>query len=440
MWGYHGVTDPADSAMEQPLCWITNAMDRSPAQTLWVTSDAWGPLKGSLLNLSYGEGKVYVVPFETVEGQAQGGVSDLPIPRFPTGVMRGRFHPGNGQLYLCGMVGWASNQSQPGGFYRLRHTGKPVCVPIGLNATTRGMSITFSTPLDRASATERSRYAVSTWSLKRSESYGSEHHGEATLGVTSATLSDDGRTVFLTIPTIAPTWCMKIEYRLRTASGEDVEGRVHNTIHRLGGGSVLDGILGTPTILSDVTIRKELKLSKEQIEKVAVIVHGFTESNNRSRETVRAKFKSLSPEARKATNAERSAELDKARAAAAAEADAKLNGVLSPGQMRRYKQLSVWARLPSSWIASDVQAALKLAPGQKAKVALILEENLKDQPTMDQLQKSGVAPKDLPKLWRTLNAQNTERTTARVVAEVLDEGQKVIWEELIGEPFATDIF
>ena len=31
MFGYTDVTDSSDSAMEPPLCWITNAFDRSPA-------------------------------------------------------------------------------------------------------------------------------------------------------------------------------------------------------------------------------------------------------------------------------------------------------------------------------------------------------------------------------------------------------------------------
>src|SRR5262249_46247165 len=97
-WGYHYVTDPSDQAMEQPVCWITNAFDRSPSELLWVTGEGWGPLKGSLLNFSYGYGKVYVVPHENVDDAWQGGMCALPLPRFPTGVMRGRFHPGDGQL------------------------------------------------------------------------------------------------------------------------------------------------------------------------------------------------------------------------------------------------------------------------------------------------------------------------------------------------------
>ncbi len=42
MLGYTDVTDTSDAAMKQPLCWITNDFDRSPAELLWVTSDEVG--------------------------------------------------------------------------------------------------------------------------------------------------------------------------------------------------------------------------------------------------------------------------------------------------------------------------------------------------------------------------------------------------------------
>ncbi|HEY2156490.1 MAG TPA: SMP-30/gluconolactonase/LRE family protein, partial [Isosphaeraceae bacterium] len=234
MWGYHDVTDPSDRAMEPPVCWITNAVDRSPSEVVRVEGRGWGPLEGQLLSLSYGYGKVFVVPHETVAGRMQGGVAMLPIPPFPTGIMRGRFHPLDGALYACGLFGWASNQEQPGGLYRVRPTGKPLHVPIRLHARRDGMAITFTGPIDPASASDASRFAVKTWSLRRTASYGSPHVGEKTLEVASSRLEGDGRTVVLTIPQIAPTMGMEITYALRARDGPAVVGAIHNTIHALG--------------------------------------------------------------------------------------------------------------------------------------------------------------------------------------------------------------
>ena len=233
MWGYHDVTDSSDAVMEPPVCWITNAFDRSPAELVRVTSDAWGPLKGSLLNLSYGNGKVFVVPYETVEGVMQGGMCALPIPALPTGVMRGRFHPQDGQLYACGMFAWAGDRTAPGGFYRIRATGKSTFLPIALSAREHRLELTFTRPIDRAFAAESSRYSVKTWSLKRTANYGSEHHDEKFLRVAGASVSADGRTLTLALPDLAPTWCMEIRYTLRGAAGEPFEGVVDNTIHHL---------------------------------------------------------------------------------------------------------------------------------------------------------------------------------------------------------------
>ncbi|NNM29793.1 MAG: hypothetical protein HKO57_09730 [Akkermansiaceae bacterium] len=235
IYGYHSVTDESDGAMEPPLCWITNAFDRSPSELLWVPEAArWGPLNGSLLNLSYGYGKIYVVPHEKVGGAMQGGMCALPIPQFPTGVMRGRFHPGDGQLYACGMFAWGGNQKQPGGFYRIRATGKPAYVPVGLRAVTGGMEIEFSDAPETGSAADPANFTVKAWDLKRTKNYGSKHYNERELEVVKAELSPDGKTVTLAIPDLAPTWGMSIECRLTGVDGQDVGRVIHNTIHAPG--------------------------------------------------------------------------------------------------------------------------------------------------------------------------------------------------------------
>jgi cytochrome c5 len=234
MWGYHDRTSAADEDMEQPVVWITNDMDRSPGELVRVTSERWGALKGSLLNLSYGTGRIFVVPMENAGGKLQGGVAQLPIADFPTGVMRGRFHPGNGDLYACGMYAWAGNRQSDGGFYRLRATGKPAWLPIGLHARANTIEITFSDKLDAEFATKIENYAVKVWHLKRSADYGSKHYDEHALQVTKATLGSDGKTVTLTLPELKPTQCMEIVATLKGNDGSEFKRTIHNTIHSLG--------------------------------------------------------------------------------------------------------------------------------------------------------------------------------------------------------------
>ena len=106
-------------------------------------------------------------------------------------------------------------------------------LPVELRATTRGMSITFSGDLVARDATKAANYAVKVWALERTKRYGSKHHDEHALTVTKVRLADDGRTVHLEIPGIAPTMCMEIKYSLTAPGGKVIRGVIHNTVHKL---------------------------------------------------------------------------------------------------------------------------------------------------------------------------------------------------------------
>ncbi|MFN0068637.1 MAG: DUF6797 domain-containing protein [Limisphaerales bacterium] len=231
LFGYTSVTNTSDAAMEQPMVWITNAKDRSPGELLWVPKDAWGSLGGSLLNLSYGTGRAFIVPHEEVDGQWQGAVCELPLPAFPTGIMRGRF-AADGALYTCGLFSWAGNATAPGGFHRIRRSDKPADVPLALHAAKGSFSVTFSDPLDPASV-KPDAFSMKVWTLKRAVTYGSNHYGEHPLEITGARLGADARTVTVDIPSLTPTQCYELKLTLLTPDGTSFNRSLHGTIHQL---------------------------------------------------------------------------------------------------------------------------------------------------------------------------------------------------------------
>ncbi|MBI3882554.1 MAG: c-type cytochrome [Verrucomicrobia bacterium] len=233
MFGYTDVTNTSDSAMEPPMVWITNDKDRSPAELLWVPRGAWGSLGGSLLNLSYGTGRAFIVPHEEVGGAWQGAVCELPMPAFATGIMRGRF-AADGALYTCGMFAWAGNATAPGGFHRIRRGEKPAHLPLAIHAARGALTVTFSDPLDAASV-KPDAFAFKVWTLKRTANYGSKHYDEHPLDITAACLSADGRTVTLAIHALAPTQCYELKLTLRAPGGAAIERSLHGTIHQLSG-------------------------------------------------------------------------------------------------------------------------------------------------------------------------------------------------------------
>lgn len=234
MWGYGAPKDSSDAAMIQPMCWIDMKYDRSPSELLWVESDQWGPLNGSLLNLSYGYGKIFVVMTQMVGEQEQGGMVELPVPQFPTGIMRGRFNPKDGQLYSCGMAAWATSRMiQVGGLYRVRYTGKDLHLPVKMKALDAGMELEFSAKLDEASASDPSNYEINTWDIKRTRAYGSKRYNEKSLKISEVKVSPDGKKVMIYLPEIKPSWIMEIKYGLKAADGSDFEGAIQNSVYDL---------------------------------------------------------------------------------------------------------------------------------------------------------------------------------------------------------------
>ncbi len=234
MYGYNPPIDSSDQAMVPPLIWVDKKYDRSPAELLWVDSRKWGPLNGKLLNLSYGNGKIFVVMTQEVNENQQGAMIELPIPKFPTGIMRARFNPLDGQFYGCGMSAWATNQMiQVGGFYRVRYTGNPLNMVLDMTAQKSGLKLVFSDPLDSDSATNLKNYQVSSWGLKRTRKYGSDRYNEKILTIDNLTLSRDLKYVFIHLPDIEPVWIIEVLYDLESQQGVQFQGAIQGTIYDL---------------------------------------------------------------------------------------------------------------------------------------------------------------------------------------------------------------
>jgi type 1 glutamine amidotransferase/cytochrome c2 len=254
-YGYLGprVTLSRPLGYDPPLCWIPRMTDNSSGGQVWVTSDRWGPLQGQLLHLSFGKCRLLLALRESIAGSeqggkhngehasVQGGVIDFPW-QFDSGLMRGRFSPHDGQLYLAGLKGWVTSAVQDGCLQRVRYTGLPVDLPEAVRTYPNGLAIRFTSPLNADSAEDPDAYRLEGWNYRYSKDYGSpdlklsdplaEGHDE--WNVRSATLLQDGRTLFLELPGLRPMNQLRIEYELTSSSGREFQGTLNYTIHQTG--------------------------------------------------------------------------------------------------------------------------------------------------------------------------------------------------------------
>ena len=238
-WGKADTPKPVEG-YDPPLVWMPQQVDNSPGGEVWVTGGKWGPWEGRMLHLSYGHCLLYGVLMETIDGVMQGGVVRFPF-KFSSGIMRGRFHPKDGQLYVSGLNVWQSDAARFGCFSRVRYTGKPVTMPIEMRATTKGIELKFSGPLEETSATDRQNFSVERWNYQWTGEYGSKDYsaavpqrtGKDLVLIDALHLSPDKTTLMIELPEMAPVMQMKIKYKLTAADGRPVDHEIYNTINKL---------------------------------------------------------------------------------------------------------------------------------------------------------------------------------------------------------------
>lgn len=232
---------PIPTSYDEPICWLPMRWDNSSGGQVYVTSDRWGPWKGAPLFMSYGKCLLYAVLMDKVGDTVQASMVPFGL-KFSSGIMRGRFSDQDGQLYLCGLKGWQNAATRDGGFYRVRHTGKPVQMPVQSHVAKNGIRIRFSADLDAATAQDASSYAVEVWNYRYSGGYGSPElsvkdpakQAHDRLEVKSARLAADRRTLFLEIPGMTEADQYSVRYSISAADGTELRSEIIGTIHKVG--------------------------------------------------------------------------------------------------------------------------------------------------------------------------------------------------------------
>ena len=223
---------------EPALCWLPMDFDNSSGGQVWVASDRWGPLKGSLLHTSYGQSRLLLTLLDA--DRTQGGVVRFPL-NFASGIMRAQFSPVDGQLYVAGLRGWQTTAVKDGCLQRVRYTGKPVNLPVSWNVRKSGIDIRFTEMLDREIASDPDSYSAVWFQVESTPDYGSPEfspldrakRGRQPVSISAARLSDDGRTVSLEVPGLRPVTNLIVKYSLRSAAGAKLQSEASFTINRL---------------------------------------------------------------------------------------------------------------------------------------------------------------------------------------------------------------
>jgi Spy/CpxP family protein refolding chaperone len=174
-------------------------------------------------------------------------------------------------------------------------------------------------------------------------------------------------------------------------------------------------------LLTNRSVQEELKLSDEQAEKVRQVASEVREKHQDDIE----KLQDLQgPERREKAQVVMRAVAEESRKA--------LDGVLTPEQAKRLRQITLQVRGTEAFSDPTVQERLNLTDDQKEKLSNIGEDARKEMREI--FESAGEDRAEAGQKLRDLRQESLKKVTA-----VLTVDQKETWKELTGDPFQIRI-
>ncbi len=187
-----------------------------------LTGGKFGPFANQVFIGEQTKSEVQRVSMEVVNGVQQGAVWKM-LHGFRAGIVPMRLDE-DGTLFVGGTNrGWGSNGGKPFTLERVRWTGKVPFEMLDIKVQPKGFKMTFTKPVDKATATDVANYNCQAWTYIYRSDYGSPEIDKVTPKVTTAVVSEDGRTVTVTLDKMTQGHVHHINYeKLVSATKEKI--------------------------------------------------------------------------------------------------------------------------------------------------------------------------------------------------------------------------
>jgi hypothetical protein len=179
-------------------------MSNSPTQPIWDdTGGAFGPLGGQAIIGEMNQQYLMRLMLEDVGGQTQGAVTpflrDTNNPRLNRGSNRFAFGR-DGTLWIGQTIhrGWIGQA----GIQRVKWKGVVPLDIASMKLTDDGFTLTFTRAVNAEAARNPAAYAMKTYFYNYHEDYGSPKYDDRPAAITAVQVSDDRRSVRLTLDTL----------------------------------------------------------------------------------------------------------------------------------------------------------------------------------------------------------------------------------------------
>lgn len=243
--------------IKPPSVWFPHTlMGISTSDILVINHDKFGPFSSQLLVADQGHSKIMRVFQEKVNGVYQGAC--FPFREgFASGILRMEWGPDNSIFVGQTNRGWASTGKSPFALERLLYNGKTPFEMKTIQVTEDGFNITFTQPVNRATAANPASYKISDFTYKYHHVYGSPVTDLQTRTVYKVSVAQDGKSARLYVEGLRPGYINEIKAEgIKNSQGKNLlHDFAYYTLNQLpGGGQMHEGHVGHNTIVPAVNL------------------------------------------------------------------------------------------------------------------------------------------------------------------------------------------
>ncbi len=215
---------------KMPAVWFPyDKMGKSPSGLKWdITKGKFGPFAGQLFVGDQHHSWLMRVALEKVKGHWQGACF-LFREGFQSGILRMAFGRDSSMFVGMSNAGWGSRGNRPWGLQRLIWTGKVPFEIQEMKAKPDGFELTFTKPVDKAVAANVANYAGESYTYQLRSAYGGPEDDKNEIKVTSAAVSDDGKSVRLKLNSMRAGYVH--ELRLKDFKARDGSELLHSAAY-----------------------------------------------------------------------------------------------------------------------------------------------------------------------------------------------------------------
>ncbi len=198
----------------QPAIWFPyDEMSRSASEPVWdTTGGKFGPFAGQCFIGELTQSLVMRANLEEVKGRMQGCVFFF-RSGFRSGPNRLAFAPDGSLMVAETNRGWGSVGGQSFALERIAYAGKLPFEMHSLNITPTGWDVHFTKPVDAKRAADPATWFMDSFTYHYWSTYGSPEIDRHENDITAIRISDDGKTVSLTVPKRAKQHIFHLQVR-----------------------------------------------------------------------------------------------------------------------------------------------------------------------------------------------------------------------------------